>query len=456
MSHRHLLQRLWRGRVFSRELKATFRLALPLMLGELSGMLMGVAGTMMTGRLGATALAASAIASVVYMVSILIIWGSVRMIPTPVSEAHELRNGERGRTLLGAGVLLCVFFWIVCTILLSLGVHFFYLLKQDIEVTLLATQYLRMVIYSLPALIILAVSFTYADAYEYVRLTMVISFIGLLLDILLNWIFIFGHWGFPGMGIKAIGMNMGISHGFMAVLLIGTLLRKKELNYLRNASTSLRAVWSQAYTFVRLGIPSALQMLIEFGAFGIGTVILGQLHKTEQAAHQIALNLSSVTYVTIMGITTAGMIRIGQASAYRSRVRIWLAGMATIVVAMAVMLIPMTSFLLVPRSLVSLYISDVEVIDIAVQLMFFAGLFQLADAAQASGISLLRALNDVLHPSLLSFIAFWVVGTPLGYWLAVPCGWGAQGIWMGYLVALILQAWLFVRRFLHLVATKEL
>lgn len=319
----------------------------------------------------------------------------------------------------------------------------------------LAVSYLKIVVYSLPAIIILVVSFTYADAYEYVRLTMVVSFAGLLLDIFLNWLLIFGHWGFPKMGYEAIAMNMGLSHGFMAILLIGTLLRKKNLQYLRTARTTVGAVWTQTRTFIRLGIPSALQMLVEFGAFGIGTIILGQISKTEQAAHQIVLNLVSVTYVTIMGITTAGMIRIGQALAYRSRVRIWLAGVATIVLAMTFMLLPTVAFLSLPRFIVGCYIADADVIRIAVPLMLLAGLFQLADAAQASGISLLRALNDVVRPSVLSFIAFWVVGTPLGYWLAVYQGWAAKGIWTGYLVALLLQAVFFVRRFFGLVGSTS-
>jgi len=447
----HPVIRLWRGRVLRSELSDTFRLALPLMLGELSSMMMGLVGTVMTGHLGATVLAASGIASVVFVLAMLLIWGGIRMIPTPVAEAHELRDGVQVRTLLGAGLLISVFFLIVCCTLLWTGIQYFDLLQQDPEVSRLAVNYLKIIIFSMPALILFAVLVNYVDAFEYVRLTMFLSFFGLLLDITLNWLFIFGHFGLPKMGFNAIAMNTGITHIVMTMVLIWVLWRKKELAYFREARTSFGAVWAQTKVFIRLGVPSALQIFIEFAAFGAGTVIIGQISKTEQAAHQIAINLISVTYVTIMGISTARMIRVGQAMAYKSRVRIWLAGIAAMVLAMSFMLIPTIAFILFSKNIVSLYIADPAVIGIATTLVFFAGLFQLADAAQASSISLLRSMNDVLRPSILSFIAFWLIGIPLGYWLAIHQGWNAKGIWVGYLVALIIQAVLFVRRFFALV-----
>ena len=410
----HPLIRFWRGGVFRTELSSTFRLALPLMLGELSGILMGMAGTVMTGHLGETALAAYGVASVLFVISMLLIWGSVRMIPTPVAEAHELRDGVRVRTLLFAGLLLSVFFVLVACPVLWVGIQNFDLLQQDPEVTVLAVEYLKIIVYSIPALILFAVLVNYADAFEYVRLTMVLSFFGLALDVLLNWLLIFGKFGLPRMGINAIAMNTGITNALMALVLVGVIWRKKDLRYFRESRTSFEAVWTQTKSFIRYGIPSALQILVEFAAFGAGTIIIGQISKTEQAAHQIAINLISVTYVTIMGVSTAGMIRVGQALAYKSRVRVWMAGVATIGLAVLIMLLPTLSFLLFPSSIVGLYIQDPAVVGIAATLVFFAGLFQMADAAQASSISLLRSLNDVVRPSLISFVAFWVIGLPFG------------------------------------------
>ena len=443
----HPFRRFFRGPILRAELSKTFWLALPLMLGELSSMGMGLAGTLMIGHLGETALAASGVAGVVFEMSMLLVWGSIRMVPTPVAEAHELRDGEKVRTLLGAGLLLGLILIIVCASLLWIGVQYFDLLRQDPEVSRLAVGYLKIIIYSMPVLIMFAVLVNFMDAFTYVRLTMFVSFFGLALDVTLNWLFIFGQFGLPRLGINAIAMNTGISHAAMTLVLAWVLWRKGELQYFRAARTTAPAVWQQTRRFIRYGVPSALQIMVEFAAFGAGTIIIGQISKTEQAAHQIAINLISVTYVTIMGVSTAGMIRIGQALAYKSRVRIWMAGVATMVLAMLIMTAPTLAFLVFPRSIVWLYIDDPKVIGIATTLVFFAGLFQLADAAQASSISLLRALNDVLVPSAISFVAFWLIGLPLGYWLAVHQGWNAKGIWMGYLVALALQAVMFVSRF---------
>ena len=394
------LLRFWRGNRFRSELTGTFRLALPLMLGELSSILMGLVGTVMIGQLGETALAAYGIASVLFVMSMLLIWGGVRMIPTPVAEAHELREGVRVRTLLHAGLWLSVFFVLVASPLLWLGIQSFDLLKQDPEVTVLAVEYLKIMLYSLPALILFAVLVNFADAFSYVRLTMVLSIAGLALDVFLNWVFIFGKFGLAKMGINAIAMNTGITHLLLSVILLIVIWRKKDLQYFRDAQTNLNAVWVQTKSFIRYGIPSALQIMVEFAAFAAGTVIIGQISKTEQAAHQIAMNLISVTYVTVMGVSTAGMIRIGQALAYKSRIRVWMAGVSAIGLALLIMVLPTTAFLLFPGSIVALYIQDPAVVQIATTLLFFAGLFQIADAMQATSMSMLRSLNEVVWPSV--------------------------------------------------------
>jgi MATE family multidrug resistance protein len=448
----HPFLRFWRGGLFRPEIKGTFRLALPLMLGELSSVLMGLTGTVMIGQLGETALAAYAVASVLFVMSMLLIWGAVRMIPTPVAEAHELRDGVRVRTLLHAGLWLIVIFVLVASPLLWQGIQNFHALKQDPEVTILAVEYLKIMIYSLPALILFAVLVNFADAFAYVRLTMVLSIGGLILDVFLNWVFIFGKFGLPKMGINAIAMNTGIAHLLMSLVLMVVIWRRKDLQYFRTCKTSLEAVWTQTQSFIRYGIPSALQIMVEYAAFGAGAILIGQISKTEQAAHQIAINLVSVTYVTVMGISTAGMIRVGQALAYKSRVRIWMAGVSAIGVALLMMVLPTAAFLLFPGSIVALYIEDQAVISVATTLVFFAGLFQIADAAQATSMAMLRSLNDVVWPSVISFVAFWVIGLPFGYWLAVDLGWNAKGIWTGYLIALIIQAAWFLRRFFRLVS----
>lgn len=445
------MSRFLRGKLLRPQLNSTFQLALPLMLGELSSMLMGFAGTVMTGHLGETSLAAFGVANVIFVMSMLLIWGGSRMIPTPVAEAHELRDGSRVRTLVHAGYLLGLFFVLIAVPVLWLGIREFDVLKQDPEVARMAKDYLHIMLISMPALILFAVLINFVDAFGYVRQTMYISFGGLALDVFLNWVFIFGKFGMPQMGITAIAMNTGITHLVSALALLILIYGKKELSYFRESRSTRAAVWQQTLSFIRYGVPSALQIMVEFAAFGAGTIIIGQISKTEQAAHQIAINLISVTYVTIMGVSTAGMIRVGQALAYKSRVKVWMAGISSISMALVIMLIPTVCFLLFPGRIVALYIDDPAVASIAATLVFFAGLFQLADAAQASSISLLRSLNDVIRPSAISFIAFWLIGLPLGYWLATAQGWNARGIWMGYLVALIIQAVLFLRRFFGLV-----
>lgn len=452
--NRSMTKRLWEGRSLRREINTSFFLALPLMVGELSSILTGVAGTMMAGRLGAAPLAASGVAGVVFVFSMLFVWGSLRMLPTPVAEAHELRDGEKVRTLVGASWLMCLLLTLFCSLLLWIGTSNFHLLQQDPEVTALSIEYLHLIIFSMPAVILFAVLVNLVDAFTFVRTTMFISIGGLALDVTLNWLLIFGNAGFPKMGINAIALNTGITHVVMSLALLLVLWKQKELAYFRSARSSWTAIWQNTLHFIRQGIPSALQMVVEFSAFGAGTILIGQISKTEQAAHQIAINLISLTYVTIMGVSTAGMIRIGQALAYQNKARIVLAGIGTVLLGILIMLLPTVVFLFTPGTVVGWYMEDAAVVQIATSLVFMAGLFQLADAAQATSISLLRALNDIKIPALISFIAFWLVGLPLGYWLAMKQNWNAQGIWVGYLVALLIQASWFVYRFFQLIRTR--
>ncbi len=447
MSQTPSLSRLLRSPALRKELRLMLALALPLMLGELCSILMGVSGTMMTGHLGETALAASGVAGVVYVMAMLLIWGGVRMVPTPVAEAHELRDGRKVRTLVLAGGLLFLFFLVACNVLLWIGILNFDLLGQDPEVSRMAIGYLRIIFYSMPVLVLFGVLVNYIDAFGFVRITMYVTIVGLAIDVLLNWLFIFGKFGLPRLGLNAIALNTGISHLIMVLILLGILAKHPALAYFRQAQTTWAEVRLQTIKFIQLGIPSAMQMVVEFSAFAIGTVIVGQINRTEQAAHQIAMSLISLTYVTIMGISTAGMIRVGQALAYRSRVRIGLAGMASMTLAVGFMVLPTLAFIGMPSPIVGCYTQEAGVASIAIGLLFFAGLFQFADAVQATSISLLRALSDVRIPTLLSLIAFWVIGIPFGYWLAHDCGWNATGIWVGYLVALVIQAVFFVARF---------
>lgn len=453
MKSRNIFIRLLEGRTLKREFRLMLRLALPLMLGEMSSMLMRVVSTMMLGRVGKIELAAQSVGDVIYVLSMLLVWGSVRILPSPIAEAHELKDGKRLKTLIGACIYLLSAFAIICSSLLAVGIWLFPMLKQDPSVSRIATEYLHYILLVFPTVVFWAMLVNIADALNYVRITMTIAFLGLLIDIFSNWLFIFGNWGFPKMGLNGVAVSIGIAHGSMGVILASFLYQQEALLYVRKAIVNSKEVWHQFLHFLKLGIPSGLQIIVEVAAFSIGTVIIGQISATQQAANQIALNLVSLTYVTILGTSTAGMIRVGQGLAHKSRIRIWLAGVANIMLSSLIMLIPMALFCIIPEKIASLYVKDNAVIAVASTLLMIGSGFQLADAVQASSISLLRAVGDVLAPSFMSIASFWVVGVPLGYWLAIELGWNAVGVWVGYLVALIIQAFLFAKRFFYFTST---
>lgn len=453
MRSKNIFIRLAKGRALTNELRLMFRLALPLMFGELSSMLMRVTSAMMLGKIGETELAAQSAGDVIYVLSMLLVWGAVRILPSPIAEAHELKDGKKLKTLLLACIYLFGSFILLGSLVLYSGISLFHLLKQDPSVSVIAVEYLNYILLIFPTVILWALLVNIADALNYVRITMIVSFIGFGTNTFLNWLLIFGHWNFPKWGMNAVAINIGSAHAIMCIILFVFLFRQKSLYYIREAIISSREVWHQFLRFLALGFPSGVQIVVEVAAFSVGTIIIGQISKTEQAANQIALNLSSLTFVTILGTSTAGMIRVGQSLAHQSRVRIWLAGVSNLVLSCLIILIPMILFCCFPEKIAALYVNDPTVIRVAASLLVLASGFQLADAVQASSISLLRAVGDVVVPSFFSIGSFWVVGVPLGYWLAVVQGWKANGIWVGYLVALIIQAFLFAKRFFYFTKT---
>ena len=267
---------------------------------------------------------------------------------------------------------------------------------------------------------------------------MIIAISANLLNAFLNWIFIYGNFGFPAMGLSGAGIATTTTRWVMAaVLMIFTLKYVRVKIY--EPKFKIKPVDNNLVKkLINIGLPSGFQYLLEVGAFAFGAIMVGWIGAKPLAAHQIAISLASATYMVILGIASAGTIRVGDAVGKKSIRQIRLAGFSAIGLASAVMLTFAVIFFLFRNIFPTFYTNNVEVIEIASVLLIVAGLFQLFDGLQATGIGILRGLTDVKIPLLISILSYWVVAIPISYLLGFVFNFGAAGIWVGLLLGLAL------------------
>ena len=276
---------------------------------------------------------------------------------------------------------------------------------------------------------------------------MVVTIIANFVNAFVNWILIFGNLGFPRLELDGAGIATSTSRIFMAVVLILYVNKSKRFKEFDLSMIVRKLEFTSIKKILRLGIPSGFQYFFEVGAFSSAVVMVGWLGAKSLAAHQIAINLASISFMAVTGISAAGGIRVGNAVGRGDVKETRRAGFSAILLGASVMFSAGITFVLFRKFLPSLYISDQEVISIASSLLIIAALFQLSDGTQAVGIGILRGLTDVKVPTAITFISYWIIGLPIGYLMGFVLNLGVQGVWIGLLIGLTASAILLTTRF---------
>jgi MATE family multidrug resistance protein len=267
-------------------------------------------------------------------------------------------------------------------------------------------------------------------------------------------VLIFGKYGFPEMGLNGAGWATLISRMTMALcMMLYVYFGRKFQSYQAGFSIG-RYSRSLINKMLHIGLPAGSQFIFEAGAFGFSALMMGWLGTTALAAHQIAINLATISYMTTSGLGAAATIRVGYFWGQRDTNNLRASAFAMIGMAILIMTAWAILFIFGRYFLPSLYIDDQAVIDVTASLLIIAAFFQLSDGIQVVTAGALRGLQDVKIPSLLIFVAYWVIALPLGYWLAFPLDMGANGIWIGLLLGLTLTATAMVVRFHRLSKRK--
>ncbi|NWK56884.1 MATE family efflux transporter [Verrucomicrobiaceae bacterium N1E253] len=417
------------------EARATILLALPLIAGQVGQMLMGVADTVMIGRVGVVPLAASTFANTLLMVPFLFGVGLLTSVSIRVAQGRGAKQHDDVKHALRHGTWLAAGYGLLVVVLILATIPFLDRFGQPGQVVEEVPRYLLLAAISLvPAMISMGWK-NYGDALNRPWVPFGILLSGVALNVLLNWIFIYGNLGSPALGLEGAGWATLLARTAVVGALYLWLMRSPAV--VEWAPKRWWGRWKQGEfsTLLKLGVPIGLQLLAEVGSFAAASLMMGSLGVIALAAHQVALTCASVSFMVPLGVAMAITVRMGEASAgtsgWERRVRlrrILLGGWAYGLLFTGV---SMTVFILFGRWLAGQIVMEPEVIELATGLLVIAGVFQMVDGSQVISSSALRGMGDVVVPAWLGIFAYWGVAVPLSAYLAFGAGLGAHGIWWG-------------------------
>lgn len=426
---------------------STLQLAYPVIIGQLGIIMMGVVDSLMVGKLGAAPLAAASLGNGMAFI-IMIIGIGVSYAVTPlVAIAVGAAKMEDCGVYFRQSLLVNSVFSIILAILIYFAADLIQYLDQPEEVQIHATSYMKILGLSAVPLLLFQSYKQFIEGLSVMRPAMIITLIANLVNAFANWLLIFGNWGFPALELDGAGWATFASRLFMALALMGFVMNNKFFKKY-DVSFHYRSINLPVIKkILSLGLPSGFQYFFEVGAFAFAVVMVGWLGTAQLAAHQIALNLASISFMAVLGISVAGSIRVGNAVGMKDIAETRRAGFTASFLGASIMFFAGVIFILFRNFLPTLYVNDEVVISYASSLLVIAALFQLSDGTQAVGIGILRGLTDVKIPTAITFIAYWIVGLPVGYILGFTLELGVQGVWIGLLLGLTTSAVLLTLRF---------
>jgi MATE family multidrug resistance protein len=427
--------------------KITFKLALPVVLSQLGQVSVGVADSMMVGRLGAVELAAASLGNSIFFVLLMFGMGVSMGITPLVSIAEGKGKLKRISSLFQHGLwinIVTAILLIGIIMMLSQGLHF---LDQPEEVVRITIPYLLIITASMLPFMIFQTFKQFAEGLSQTKQAMYVTIFCNLVNVFLNWVLIYGKLGAPELGLNGAGIATLISRVLMPIMMGWYVIRAKRYRLFDLQMGIKKLRFFMINRILKIGLPTGFQYIFEVSAFSAAAIMMGWIGVNALAGHQIALNLASISYMMAAGLSTAGMIRVSNQIGKENQKGMREAGMVVFGMVLIFMFTCAVIFVVFRYTLPTFYIDDQEVIQISASLLVIAGLFQLSDGVQVVGLGVLRGMEDVKFPTIITLIAYWVLGLPLGYFLAFELEMGAEGIWYGLLIGLSITAVVLFFRF---------
>lgn len=410
------------------------------MLSQLSHVMVGVTDSIMVGHVGATSLAAAALANVIFNILLLFGIGVSYAITPLVATADGEDDVVKISDTLRHGLMISFINGLFLIAVVLLCRPLLHHIDQPEEVVKLAIPYLSILAFSLLPVLIFQSFRQFAEGLSNTRIAMIIMLGTVVLNVFLNYILIYGHAGLPALGLNGAGWGSLVSRILMMAAIIGYIYFAKQFNAYRSGFLMKNYSSKLFKRLLNIGLPAGLQFIFEVSAFDFSAIMMGWLGTNALAAHQIAINLATISYMTTSGLASAATIRVSNELGKKNISKLRDVAYTLILIALLFMMVWGILFIVGRHVLPTIYVDDLNVITIATPLIVIAGFFQLSDGAQVVCTGALRGLQDVKIPSLFIFIAYWIIGLPLGYYLGFIAGYGSIGIWYGLLIGLTLTA----------------
>ncbi len=429
--------------------QANLTLAIPVVISQLGHTLVQTADSIIVGHFAGTiALAAVALVNSMFLITLVIGIGIAYGLTPLIAQENGRKQYDECGKLLSNSLLINI----ITGVLLYLLVYFGSLLaidhlNQSPEVVHMSKPYLALLSFSIIPLMIFMAFKQFAEGLGFTRQAMNITIWGNVFNIVVGVILVKGLFGIQPMGVIGVGIATLTDRILMMIVMLFFVLKSKHFTpYLK--SFALQSIDKlRSIKILKIGAPVAMQYTFEVGAFGGAAILIGTIGAVQQAAHQVAMSLASMTYMIASGISAAATVNAGNNYGKNDFKQLRLSAISNYHIMLCLMTIAALVFIILNEYLPWIYTADKSVIMIAAQLLIIAGFFQLFDGAQVVGLGILRGIGDVNIPTVITFIAYWIIGLPCGYYLGIVLNWGVMGVWYGLTLGLLCSAGLLFFRF---------
>lgn len=440
---------MYRFSTYKEQYRANLKLALPVVLTQLGQILVQLADNIMVGRYGGddpTPLAATSFGGTAFFILFIAAIGIALGLTPLVGELYAQGNREKSAEYLQTGVIFYTLLgFATCAVQLMI-VPLLYHLGQPTEVVDMAIPYYSLLAFSMIPVMLFSAFKQFLEGVGNTVVEMVVVVLCNLVNIMLNWVFIYGHFGFAEMGATGAGLATLISRICMPIIIIGFFLYSKRYRSYLDGFTRLRFRRETVRSLLRMGLPISLQMFLESSAFVGTSIMMGWLGKTAISANQIAMTMGNCAFMIVMSIGAATTIRISHTYGERNFGELSLAAKASYHLVIAWNAIMATLFISLKNIIPTFFTSNPEVIEMASTLLIYISLYQLADGIQNVSVGILRGVQDVKIIMPIAFLSYIVFNLLVGYLLGFTWGMGPQGLLLGFTVGLTTAAVLLIAR----------
>ncbi len=435
---------------YKQHFKLNVKLAIPVLLGQIGHTVTGLADSIMVGGIGKDPLAACAFSTNLFMLFLIFPIGYAMGITPIIGKLNGEGSIKKMRSVFWNGHLALLIQTVILLLLLGITSLFLDQMGQEPQLIGMSRNFFFLLSFSIIPFGLFLSAKHFLEGIEETKIPMKVSIVGNLLNVVLNYLLIYGKLGLPELGLLGAGVATLIARIFMAFYIFYCIYKHHKLrSFLKFDTYTWTEIINRQKEIFKVGMPIAMQTSFEVAAFALGGIMTGWVSAAALAAHQIAINVASICYMAATGIASAAAIRVSNQLGKGNFMEMRKAGMSNFMLVLGFMSCTASIMYFGRFYIPTFYVENQEVIQIASTLFVIGALFQLFDGIQVVALGSLRGMKDVKTPSIIALFSYWVISLPISYYFAIYLQVGAFGVWLGFLAGLFFAALLLFLRFIQ-------